>query len=122
EGPQGTRRHPRSTVMSRTRVMVAAAALAPASLLAQASTTPAPAPATAALAARVDAAPPGHVQFHFAARAGVCGNGRTWIQTTQGNITGSYTVTSSGDGVRSEPCEPGPVRVLLDRAERQVIA
>jgi HEAT repeat protein len=73
------------------------------------------------LAARVDAAPPGHVQFHFAARPGVCGNGRTYIQTSPGSFTGSFS-TSVSETVRVEPCEPGPVRVLLDRAERQVIA
>ena len=99
--------------MSRTRFLTAAAvaslALAPSQLLAQ------------GLAARVDAAPPGHVQFRFAARPGVCGNGRTYIQTSPGNITGSYT-TSTVDGVRSDTCEAGPVRVLVDRAERQVIA
>jgi HEAT repeat protein len=69
------------------------------------------------LAARVDAAPPGLVQFQFAARPGICGNGRTYIQTSPGNYTGTYVET-----VRMEPCEPGPVRVLLDRADRQVIA
>jgi HEAT repeat protein len=71
------------------------------------------------LAARVDAAPPGHVQFRFAARPGVCGNGRSWIQTAPGSYTGTF---NSNDGFRSEACEPGPVRVLVDRAERQVIA
>jgi hypothetical protein len=73
------------------------------------------------LAARVDAAPAGHVQFRFAARPGVCGNGRTYIQTAPGSYTGSFT-TSVDETMRSEPCAPGPVRVLLDRAERQVIA
>jgi HEAT repeat protein len=73
------------------------------------------------LAARVDAAPPGHVQFRFAARPGVCGNGRSYIQTSPGNFNGSFT-TSVTETLRVEPCEPGPVRVLLDRAERQVIA
>jgi HEAT repeat protein len=84
----------------------------------------APADARAQLAARVEGAPPGHVQFRFAARPGVCGNGRTYIQQRDGgniNITGSYSTTI--DGVRSESnCEPGPVRVVVDRAERQVIA
>jgi hypothetical protein len=73
------------------------------------------------LAARVDGAPPGHVQFNFAARPGVCGNGRTYIQTSPGSFTGSFT-TSVNETMRVEPCEPGPVRVLLDRADRQVIA
>ena len=46
------------------------------------------------LAARVDAAPAGAVQFHFAARPGVCGNGRSFIQTSPGNVTGSFRHTS----------------------------
>jgi HEAT repeat protein len=74
--------------------------------------------AAQSLAARIDAASPGHVQFSFVARPGVCGNGRGFIQT--GSDTGVFT--TSADGRRVEPCEPGPVRVLLDRADRQIIA
>lgn len=78
------------------------------------------------LAARVDGAPPGHVQFRFAARPGMCGNGRTYIQTSPGSYTGSFTTTTTttSDGTirTTDGCEPGPVRVLVDRAERQVIA
>ncbi len=70
------------------------------------------------LAARIDAAPPGHVQFSFKARPGVCGNGRTYIQTAPGNFNGSINT----EVLRVEPCEPGPVRVLLDRAGREIIA
>jgi HEAT repeat protein len=79
------------------------------------------APARAAaqsLAARVEGAPAGHVQFRFAARPGVCGNGRTYIQTSPGNIHGSW----STETMRTESCEAGPVRVLVDRADRRVIA
>ena len=43
-----------------------------------------------ALAARVDAAPDGRVQFNFPARAGVCGNGRSWIQTGPNSYSGSF--------------------------------
>jgi HEAT repeat protein len=77
--------------------------------------------AAQSLAARVDAAPAGYVQFSFAARPGVCGNGRTYIQAAPGQFNGSFTGSVS-ETVRMEPCEPGPVRVLLDRADRQVIA
>src|SRR5207248_1361345 len=70
------------------------------------------------LAARVDGAPPGLVQFEFAARPGVCGNGRTYIQTTPGNFNGSFN-TSISETLRIDPCEPGPALVVLDRAERQ---
>ena len=94
--------------MNRMLVAIVALSLAPADASAQ------------ALAARVDGAPPGHVQFRFAARPGICGNGRSYIQTSPGNITGSYTTMN--DGMRTEACEPGPVRVLVDRADRQVIA
>ena len=66
------------------------------------------------LASRVDAAPDGRVQFNFAARAGVCGNGRSWIQTGPN----SYNGTFYGDGYRTEPCVPGPVRVVVDRADK----
>ena len=72
------------------------------------------------LAARVDAAPPGYVHFSFAARPGVCGDGTSYIRA------GSNTIISGSsdfsDPQRSVPCDPGPVRVLLDRAERQIIA
>ena len=77
--------------------------------------------AAQSLGARVDAAPAGHVQFSFAARPGVCGNGRTYIQTAPGSYTGSFN-TSVVETLRAEPCEPGPVRVLLDRANREIIA
>jgi HEAT repeat protein len=77
--------------------------------------------AAQSLGARVDAAPAGHVQFSFAARPGVCGNGRTYIQTAPGSYTGSFS-TSVVETLRAEPCEPGPVRVLLDRANREIIA
>ena len=77
--------------------------------------------AAQSLAARVDAAPPGHVQFTFAARPGVCGNGRSYISTAPGNYSGSFS-TSVNETLRMEPCEPGPVRVVLDRAGREIIA
>ena len=81
-----------------------------------------PVSATAqSLAARVDAAPAGHVQFSFSARPGVCGNGRTYIQTAPGSFQGSF-YTSTSETLRNDPCEPGPVRVILDRAAREIIA
>ena len=43
------------------------------------------------LANRVSAAPDGRVQFTFAARPGVCGNGRTYIQTGPNSFTGSIS-------------------------------
>jgi len=71
-----------------------------------------------ALASRVDGAPDGRVQFSFPARAGVCGNGRSWIQTGPN----SYSGTFYGDSWRSEPCVPGPVRVVIDRADKLALS
>ena len=73
------------------------------------------------LASRVESAPPGLVQFQFAARQGICGNGRSYIQTSPGNFDGSFS-SSISETLRIDPCEPGPVRVVVDRADRQVIA
>jgi hypothetical protein len=75
------------------------------------------------IASRVDGAPDGRVQFTFASRPGICGNGRTYIQTGPNSITGSvnYSGTFYGnynDGIRADPCIPGPVRVVIDRADK----
>src|SRR6185437_115429 len=69
------------------------------------------------LESRVNAAQDGRVQFSFPARAGVCGNGRTYYSTGPGNFNGSYY--GGIDGVRMEPCVAGPVRVVIDRADKQ---
>ncbi len=71
-----------------------------------------------ALASRVDAAPDGRVQFNFPARVGVCGNGRSWIQTGPNSYSGSFY----GDSWRAEPCVPGPVRVVIDRADKLALS
>lgn len=69
------------------------------------------------LARRVAAAPDGRVQFNFDAHAGVCGNGRTFIQTGPNNVTGSFDDTR-----RMDACVAGPVRIVLDRADRDIIS
>jgi HEAT repeat protein len=71
------------------------------------------------LASRVDGASASAVVFSFAARPGVCGNGRTYIMTGNGNTYGSFY---SNDVTRTEPCQNGPVRVLVDRAGREIIS
>jgi len=83
----------------------------------------APAASAQALGAKVNSAPDGRVQFSFASRPGVCGNGRSYIQTGPNSITG--TVSYSGnvygnwnDAMRADPCIAGPVRVVIDRADR----
>jgi hypothetical protein len=69
------------------------------------------------LADRIAAAPDGTVRVSFAARAGVCGNGRNVItQECQGGTCGRQTVWMDGRSVRDEvayDCDAGPVRVSL---------
>ena len=71
------------------------------------------------LADRVNSASASAVQFTYAARPGVCGNGRTYIMTGNSNIYGNF---SYNEVTRTEPCQNGPVRVVIDRAGREVIA
>ena len=71
------------------------------------------------LARRIASAPEGRVQFSFPARPGVCGNGRSYIQTGPNSFSGSW---ASDDARRMDPCVAGPVRVVLDRADRSVIS
>ena len=69
------------------------------------------------LAGRISSAPDGAVQFTYAARPGVCGNGRTYY-----SINGSMWFGSMNDNtLRSEPCQPGPVRVVLGRAGKEIV-
>lgn len=69
------------------------------------------------LADRVASASQPRVQFSFAAREEVCGNGRSYYQIAGNSWYGSYN-----EGDRREPCVNGPVRVMLDRAGRDVIS
>lgn len=68
------------------------------------------------LANRVASASDRSVQFTYKARPGVCGDGRTYISTGPGNFFGFY----SND--RAEQCQAGPVRVVLDLADRNIVA
>jgi HEAT repeat protein len=69
------------------------------------------------LADRIGSAPRARVQFSYAARAEACGNGRTFLQVANNTWYGSYS-----DGDRRDACVNGPVRVLLDRADRQIVS
>lgn len=69
------------------------------------------------LAERIASASQPRVQFSYAARSGVCGNGRTFI-----NVMGNTWVGSWSDSDRREPCAEGPVRVVVDRAGREVVS
>jgi HEAT repeat protein len=88
--------------------------LAVAAALVAAAVTPA---ASQSLADRVASAPDGRVQFNFPSRAGICGNGRTYIQTGPNSYSGSF-YGNYNDGVRTESCVAGPVRVVIDRADK----
>jgi hypothetical protein len=72
------------------------------------------------LARRVAAAPDGSVQFLFAARPDVCGNGRSWLSAGDGIWQGTFSGNLS-DASRSADCQHGPVRVVLDRADREIV-
>ncbi|HEU4748767.1 MAG TPA: HEAT repeat domain-containing protein [Gemmatimonadaceae bacterium] len=67
------------------------------------------------LASRVASSSSRSVQFSYPARPGVCGDGRTYI-STRDNFVGTYT------GTVSEHCQAGPVRVVIDLADRSPIA
>ncbi|HKR10137.1 MAG TPA: HEAT repeat domain-containing protein [Gemmatimonadaceae bacterium] len=67
------------------------------------------------LANRVASASDRSVQFTYKARPGVCGDGRTYISTGGGNYYGSYSD-------RMDQCQAGPVRVVVDLADRNVVA
>jgi HEAT repeat protein len=87
------------------RAGLATAILMPQTLLAQ------------SLSQRIASAPDGAVQFAYAARPGVCGNGRTYY-----SINGSMWFGSMNDNtLRSDPCQPGPVRVVLGRAGKEIV-
>jgi HEAT repeat protein len=68
------------------------------------------------LASRVAGASERSIQFSYPAKAGVCGDGRTYISTGPGNYYGSYSTNSA------DQCVAGPVRVVADLADRNVIA
>ena len=68
------------------------------------------------LANRIASASDRSVQFSYPVRPGVCGDGRTYISTGSGNFYGSF----STDG--AEQCLAGPVRVVANLADRNIIA
>lgn len=71
---------------------------------------------------KITGAGDGTVQFNFASRDGVCGNGSSffrvdddgWYQTT---TTGMYM----GDNMRADVCARGPVRVVITQAGREIV-
>ena len=69
------------------------------------------------LADRVAGANQPRVQFTYAGRPEVCGDGRSFIRVFNNEWYGSW----GGDMDRA-PCAAGPVRVVLDRAGREVVS
>ncbi|MEO7963382.1 MAG: HEAT repeat domain-containing protein [Gemmatimonadaceae bacterium] len=65
---------------------------------------------------RIDASAAPSLQFHFAGRPVVCGDGRTYMRIDNDSWMGNGWAAG-----RSAPCERGPVRVLLVRAGREII-
>jgi hypothetical protein len=68
------------------------------------------------LAGRIAAASDRSVQFTYPVRPGVCGDGRTYISTGSGNFSGSFSTNAA------DQCLTGPVRVVADLADRNIIA
>ena len=68
------------------------------------------------LARRILSVRDGTVRLSYASRPDVCGNGRGSITTRNGTRTGKYS------SEWEDECEPGPVRLALDIADRNVIA
>ncbi|HXE57085.1 MAG TPA: HEAT repeat domain-containing protein [Gemmatimonadales bacterium] len=102
-------------------VTTVAPALALAGLMAGLLASAAEPLAAQSLAERVAAAPEGAVRFHFAARPGVCGDGRHLIRH------GRHGVMIRGAGPRGTHgddcvCGEGPVRITLTLRDRRVTA
>lgn len=68
------------------------------------------------LANRILSASDRSVQFTYPVRLGVCGDGRTYISTGSGNFYGSFSTNAA------DQCLTGPVRVVADLADKNVIA
>ena len=68
------------------------------------------------LASRIASASDRSVQFSYPVRPGVCGDGRTYISSGSGNFYGSLSTNAA------DQCLAGPVRVVADLADRNVIA
>jgi len=75
------------------------------------------------IAQRVASAPDGRVVFSFAARPGVCGNGHgsVMLNSADGYNGGVSYYSNDGEMLASDRCQPGPVRVAIDRAEHTII-
>jgi HEAT repeat protein len=75
----------------------------------------APAAQSQALAKRIAASSEHSVQFSYPVKAGICGDGRTFISMGGGNFYGSYSSNTS------DQCAAGPARVVADLADGAVV-
>ncbi|MEO9226118.1 MAG: HEAT repeat domain-containing protein [Gemmatimonadaceae bacterium] len=66
------------------------------------------------LAARIKSAPTPRIQFEFAARPGVCGDGQSFVSGGNDSYYGSVRIIN---GVPDQPCSAGPIRVVVDHAD-----
>lgn len=71
------------------------------------------------LADRVAHAPGDRVQFGYATRPGVCGDGRSYVHLGDDGVHQYYR--SYGE-FTAGPCVHGPARVVLDRAGGEIVA
>ncbi|MDE3053089.1 MAG: HEAT repeat domain-containing protein [Gemmatimonadota bacterium] len=71
------------------------------------------------LADRVAHAAGERVQFSYATRPGVCGDGRAYVHVGDDGVNEFY---GSYGGFTAEPCVHGPARVVLDRADGEIVA
>lgn len=62
---------------------------------------------------RVAAAPDGEVRIAFAAREGICGDGRTFIRDRNREDYLMMREYNEGSSWRNRPCEDGPVRLAI---------
>ena len=72
------------------------------------------------LSQRIASAPDGRVQFNFPSRESACGDGRTFMRVSYGTSSNDM-YGSWSNGVTNQPCERGPVRVVLEQAARAVV-
>lgn len=86
-----------------------------ASLAAVTACVGAPASSSAQVASRIRTAGTPRVQFEFAGRPGVCGDGENFLSTgSRPTYSGAVDIIN---GSTTQPCTPGPVRVVVDRAD-----
>jgi HEAT repeat protein len=74
------------------------------------------------LGRKLEAGPDGFVAVSFAARADVCGSGTSFLRVGPSGFSDGHWSWIRNDGGAGTSCEPGPVRLLLSRAEGRITA